>query len=121
MRKETVTMSYKELDRLQIIQEFVNRHITQQQAALRVGISVRQVKRLMWRERRRKISRAFKSDHSAVRAPDRVQQVIDKVSKQATEIGPPAGIIEKVYRTMIDAFIDYELRQHEELQQEIIG
>lgn len=60
---------------------------------------------------------AFKSDHSAVRAPDRVQQVIDKVCKQATEIGLPAVIIEKVYRTMIGAFIDYELDQHDKLRQ----
>ncbi|WP_007369254.1 chorismate mutase [Kosakonia radicincitans] len=61
---------------------------------------------------------AFKSGHSAVRAPDRVQQVIDKVSKQATEAGLPTVIIEKVYRTMIDAFINYELRQHDQLRQE---
>lgn len=51
MIKETVTMSHKELDRLQIIQESVNRHITQEQAASRIGISVRQVKRLVHRFR----------------------------------------------------------------------
>ncbi len=33
MIKETVTMSHKELDRLQIIQESLNRPITQEQAA----------------------------------------------------------------------------------------
>ncbi|HBU6803213.1 TPA: chorismate mutase, partial [Enterobacter hormaechei] len=76
------------------------------------------VKMIAQRSQCVKAAAAFKSDHSGVRAPDRVQQVIDKVSKQATEIGLPAGIIEKVYRTMIDAFIDYELRQHDELQQE---
>lgn len=76
------------------------------------------VKMIAQRSQCVKAAAAFKSDHSAVRAPDRVQQVIDKVSKQATEIGLPAGIIEKVYRTMIDAFIDYELRQLDELQQE---
>lgn len=65
-----------------------------------------------------KAAAAFKSDHSAVRAPDRVQQVIDKVSKQATEIGLPTVIVEKIYRTMIDAFIDYELSQHDQLRQE---
>ncbi|MBB6749512.1 transposase, partial [Escherichia coli] len=46
MIKETVTMSHKELHRLQIIQESINRHITQEQAAARIGISIRQVKRL---------------------------------------------------------------------------
>ena len=42
MIKETVTMSHKELDRL---------HITQEQAAARIGISIRQVKRLVQRYR----------------------------------------------------------------------
>lgn len=42
MIKETVTMSHKELHRLQIIQE---------QAAARIGISIRQVKRLVQRYR----------------------------------------------------------------------
>lgn len=64
-----------------------------------------------------KAAAAFKTDHSAVRAPDRVQQVIDKVRKKAAETGLPEVIIEKVYRSMIDAFIDYELEQHERLKQ----
>jgi isochorismate pyruvate lyase len=38
--------------------------------------------------------------------------------KQATELGLPTVIIEKVYRTMIDAFIDYELRQYDPFRQE---
>jgi len=44
-------MSHKELDRLQIIHESVKRHITQEQAAVRIGISIRQVKRLVHRYR----------------------------------------------------------------------
>ncbi|MEI2680171.1 chorismate mutase [Erwinia aphidicola] len=67
-----------------------------------------------------KAAAAFKSDHSAVRAPDRVQQVINKVRKQATEAGLPEVIIEKVYRSMIGAFIDYELEQHHQLQKDKI-
>lgn len=51
MIKETVTMSHKELNRLQIIQESLTRHITQEQAAARIGISIRQVKRLVQRYR----------------------------------------------------------------------
>ncbi len=65
-----------------------------------------------------KAAAAFKTDHSAVRAPDRVQQVIDKVRKQAAEAGVAEIIVEKVYRTMIGAFIDYELEQHDRLRQE---
>lgn len=62
-----------------------------------------------------KAAATFKTNHSAVRAPDRVEQVINKVRKKATEEGLPEVIIEKVYRAMIDAFIDYELDQHDQL------
>lgn len=65
-----------------------------------------------------KAAAAFKTDHSAVRAPERVQQVIDKVRAKAAEAGLAEVIIEKVYRAMIDAFIDYELEQHDQLRQE---
>ncbi len=49
LSKETVTIIYKELDRIQIIQESVNHHITQEQAAVRIGISIRLDKRLVHR------------------------------------------------------------------------
>ena len=65
-----------------------------------------------------KAASAFKTDSSAVRAPDRVQQVIDKVCKQAAEAGLSEAIIEKTYRAMIGAFIDYELEQYNQLQKE---
>ncbi|MGE9551066.1 chorismate mutase [Erwinia amylovora] len=61
-----------------------------------------------------KAAAAFKTDRLAVRAPDRVQQVIDKVRKKAAEAGLPEVIIEKVYLAMIGAFIDYELEQHDQ-------
>lgn len=51
MTKETISMSLKELDRLQIIRDSVSRQITQEQAADRIGISIRQVKRLVQRYR----------------------------------------------------------------------
>ncbi len=51
MTKETISMSLKELDRLQIIRDSVSRQITQEQAADRIGISIRQVKRLVQRDR----------------------------------------------------------------------
>jgi len=59
-----------------------------------------------------KAAAVFKTDSAAVRAPDRVQQVIDKVRVKAAEAGLPGEIIEKIYRAMIDAFIEYELEQH---------
>lgn len=63
-----------------------------------------------------KAAAGFKKDSTAVRAPDRVQQVIDKVKGQAKAQGLPEEIIEQVYRAMITAFIDYELQQHSELK-----
>lgn len=65
-----------------------------------------------------KAAAAFKTDSSTVRAPDRVEQVIRKAREKAAEAGLPEVIIEKVYRSMIDAFIDYELNQHAQLQKE---
>ncbi|WP_182058683.1 chorismate mutase [Pantoea sp. ME81] len=63
-----------------------------------------------------KAAAQFKQDRAAVRAPDRVQQVIDKVRVQAKAQGLSEEIIEQVYRAMITAFIDYELQQHGELK-----
>lgn len=51
MAKEIISVSHKELDRLQIIRGAVSRHITQDQAAERKGLSVRQVKHLVQRYR----------------------------------------------------------------------
>lgn len=59
-----------------------------------------------------KAAAGFKKDQDAVRAPDRVQRVIDKVRAEAAEAGVPEDIIEKIYRAMINVFIDYELEQH---------
>lgn len=64
-----------------------------------------------------KAAAAFKQDQNAVRAPDRVQIVIDRVTAEANKAGLAEEIIEKVYRTMINAFIDYELEQHRRLAQ----
>ena len=52
-----------------------------------------------------------KSDESAVRAPERVEQVIAGVRLRAAAHGADADIVERVYRTMIDCNIDLELRQ----------
>ena len=42
--------------------------------------------------------------------------VIDRVRRQAAEAGLSEVIIEKIYRTMISAFIEYELEQHDQLR-----
>ena len=43
--------------------------------------------------------------------------MIDRVTAEANKAGLAEEIIEKVYRTMINAFIDYELEQHRRLAQ----
>jgi isochorismate pyruvate lyase len=55
---------------------------------------------------------AFKADAAAVRAPDRVEQVIAAVRKRATAAGLSPTVAEAVWRAMITAFIDLELDQH---------
>lgn len=54
----------------------------------------------------------FKTDADAVRAPQRVEQVIAKVRALAAGNGAPVELVEQVYRAMINAFIDAELAEH---------
>lgn len=46
-------MSAKERDRLKVLHEVNQRHITQKQAAAELGLSVRWVRKLLVRQRRR--------------------------------------------------------------------
>lgn len=55
----------------------------------------------------------MKADRDAVRAPDRVQKVIDKVRALAEDEGASATVVEHTYRAMIAAFIDLELSVHQ--------
>lgn len=54
----------------------------------------------------------FKRDENAVRAADRVQQVIDKVRLLADEVSLPPSLAEAVYRVLISQFIELELKEH---------
>jgi len=56
---------------------------------------------------------ALKADQDAVRAPARVEKVIDKVRALAEEAGAAPDVVERTYRAMIAAFIDLELTVHE--------
>ena len=62
-----------------------------------------------------KAAAAFKKGQRAVRAPDKVQLIIDKVRAEASEARLSLAIIEKIYRTMINAFIDNKLEPHQKL------
>ena len=56
----------------------------------------------------------FKKTEIDVKAPNRVEQVINKVKKIAKEHNGNELIVEKVYRTMIDAFINREMKEFKE-------
>ena len=57
----------------------------------------------------------FKKNDEEVRAPQRVEQVIVKVSGLARELGANPAVTERVYRAMIAAFIEAELAEHRAL------
>ena len=70
------------------------------------------VERLAAREALVRRAAGFKTDEQAVRAPDRVGEVIAKVRALAIEAGATPEVVERVYRAMIAAFIDLELAAH---------
>ncbi|MEX6504708.1 chorismate mutase [Pseudomonas zhanjiangensis] len=55
---------------------------------------------------------SFKKTTDEVKAPNRVEQVIAKVTALAQEQGANPVVVESVYRAMISAFIDAELKEH---------
>lgn len=59
---------------------------------------------------------AFKKTTADVRAPQRVEQVIEKVIGVAHSLGANAAVTEQVYRAMISGFINSELAEHAALQ-----
>lgn len=54
----------------------------------------------------------LKANMDAVRAPDRVEAVIVRVRAVAEELGASPMVVERTYRSMINAFIDLELSVH---------
>lgn len=53
----------------------------------------------------------FKNDVDAVKAPERVEEVIQKVKYAAEQNHVNPALIEKVYRTMITCFIEEEMEE----------
>ena len=58
----------------------------------------------------------FKKDSNAVKAPKRVEEVINKVKDLAKSTGANEEVVENVYRTMIDSFINAEMNEFEHLK-----
>lgn len=52
---------------------------------------------------------ALKKTEQDVRAPSRVEAVIDKVRALALETGASPSVVERTYRALIAGFIDLEL------------
>lgn len=53
----------------------------------------------------------FKRTAEDVQSPERVQQVINKVREQAIQLHTDPDLVEKIYREMIQHFIQRELRE----------
>ncbi|MEV0402898.1 chorismate mutase [Actinoallomurus sp. NPDC050550] len=62
-------------------------------------------------ERENLVRRAgrLKTSATAVRAPQRVEQVVQRVRAAAADLGATPDVVERTYRAMIGAFIDLEL------------
>lgn len=58
---------------------------------------------------------AFKKNTEEVKAPQRVEMVIEKVRKLAEEKDVNPDIVEGIYRTMIASFINFELAEKSKL------
>lgn len=58
----------------------------------------------------------FKKDSDAVKAPKRVEEVINKVKDLAKSTGANEEVVENIYRAMIDSFIKAEMKEFERLK-----
>lgn len=52
-----------------------------------------------------------KRNEAGVRAPDRVEEVIENVRRKASSSGLDPAIAERIYRTVIDCFINKEMHE----------
>ncbi len=53
----------------------------------------------------------LKKDRQAVQDPKRIEQVIERVRAKASATGLSPEIAERVYRTIIECFVDRELME----------
>jgi len=70
------------------------------------------VRLLARRERLVRRAAPLKRDARAVQAPGRVEQVIAQARAQAVTAGADPDVVERIYRAMVQAFIDLELAEH---------
>ncbi len=66
---------------------------------------------LIWRrERLVRLAGGLKESDAAVRSPKRMEEVIAHVRQAAEEQDSDCNVVERTYKAMIEAFIDYELK-----------
>ena len=58
----------------------------------------------------------FKKDSDDVKAPKRVEEVINKVKNIAKSTGANEEVVENVYRSMINSFKKLEMKEFEKLK-----
>ena len=58
----------------------------------------------------------FKKDSDDVKAPTRVEEVINKVKDLSKSTGANEEVVENVYRSMINSFIKLEMKEFEKLK-----
>lgn len=83
------------------------------------GIDGELVRLLAERQGLVRAAASFKKDEQAVRAPDRVERVVASVRDRAAGAGLSPDVAETVWRAMIGAFIDLELREHARIQEDV--
>lgn len=54
---------------------------------------------------------AFKKSEDGVKAPKRVEAVIQKVRSKASEYGADPDMVEALYREMISRFVNMEMKE----------
>ncbi len=59
---------------------------------------------------------SFKKSESGVKAPNRVEAVIQKVREKALEYGANPDMVETLYREMISSFINMEMNEFKKNQ-----
>jgi len=92
MAKGLITMSRKEVDRLGVIKDVVDKKIKQRQAAKRLGLSIRQIKRLVRRYRLEGVDgllsrRRGRPPHNTISVAKR-ESIMKLVREKYTDFGP---------------------------------
>jgi len=90
--EEIIPMSTKEITRLEVMQRLKDKRLRQKEAALLLGLSVRQVKRL-WKKYRKQAAKGLLSAKRGKASNSRldggvVQEVVDLLKKKYSDFGP---------------------------------